>query len=84
MNFGCPVDYDIDKCSSKEFGLACDTCYHRGAKTSEALRNINKILDKDEFEKTLSKELGISREELLAKSISEVINMVAEEWNKLQ
>jgi hypothetical protein len=27
--FKCPVDYDINNCSSKEYGLTCDTCYHK-------------------------------------------------------
>ena len=26
--FSCPVDYDINKCSSKEHHLTCETCYH--------------------------------------------------------
>lgn len=28
MNFKCPVDYKIEDCSSKDYGLTCDTCYH--------------------------------------------------------
>jgi hypothetical protein len=28
MSFKCPVDYDINNCSSKEYGLTCDTCFH--------------------------------------------------------
>jgi hypothetical protein len=26
--FSCPVDYKIDDCSSKEYGLTCETCFH--------------------------------------------------------
>jgi len=28
MKFKCPVDYKLDDCSSKEYGLTCDTCFH--------------------------------------------------------
>ena len=28
MKFKCPVDYDINNCSSKEYGLTCNTCFH--------------------------------------------------------
>ena len=28
MKFKCPVYYDIDNCSSKEYGLTCETCFH--------------------------------------------------------
>ena len=28
MSFNCPIDYNLDKCSSKEYGLTCDTCFH--------------------------------------------------------
>jgi len=28
MKFKCPVDYDINNCSSKEYGLTCETCFH--------------------------------------------------------
>lgn len=24
----CPIDYDIENCSSKDSGLDCSTCYH--------------------------------------------------------
>lgn len=24
----CPINYDLDKCSSKEYGLSCETCCH--------------------------------------------------------
>ena len=30
MSFNCPIDYNLDKCSSKEYGLTCDTCFHSG------------------------------------------------------
>lgn len=30
--FKCPLDYNIDKCSSKEYGLTCDTCFHTNNK----------------------------------------------------
>ena len=30
MSFNCPIDYNLDKCSSKEYGLTCDTCFHNG------------------------------------------------------
>jgi hypothetical protein len=26
--FKCPVNYELDNCSSKEYGLTCDTCFH--------------------------------------------------------
>ena len=28
MKFKCPVNYDINNCSSKEYGLTCETCFH--------------------------------------------------------
>jgi hypothetical protein len=28
VDFKCPVNYDINNCSSKEYGLACKTCFH--------------------------------------------------------
>lgn len=28
MDNKCPVDYDINSCSSKEYGLTCETCFH--------------------------------------------------------
>jgi len=28
MKFSCPVNYKLDNCSSKEYGLTCDTCFH--------------------------------------------------------
>lgn len=24
----CPIDYDLENCSSKEYGLDCSTCIH--------------------------------------------------------
>jgi hypothetical protein len=24
----CPIDFDYNRCSSKDFGLQCDTCVH--------------------------------------------------------
>lgn len=24
----CPIKYNLDQCSSKEYGLMCDTCIH--------------------------------------------------------
>lgn len=24
----CPINYDWENCSSKEYGYTCDTCYH--------------------------------------------------------
>ena len=26
--YGCPVNYDISRCSSQEYGLTCETCWH--------------------------------------------------------
>lgn len=26
--FSCPVNYNLNNCSSKEYGLTCDTCFH--------------------------------------------------------
>ena len=28
MKFKCPVNYDLENCSSKEYGLTCETCFH--------------------------------------------------------
>jgi len=28
MKFKCPVNYNINNCSSKEYGLTCETCFH--------------------------------------------------------
>jgi hypothetical protein len=27
-NGTCPINYDLDNCSSKEYGLTCETCFH--------------------------------------------------------
>lgn len=28
MDVGCSINYNINECSSKEYGLTCATCYH--------------------------------------------------------
>jgi len=28
MKFKCPINYDINNCSSKQYGLTCETCFH--------------------------------------------------------
>jgi len=26
--FGCPINYNLNECSSREYGLTCETCFH--------------------------------------------------------
>ena len=35
MKFKCPVDYNLENCSSKEYGLTCETCFHTEDKQEE-------------------------------------------------
>jgi len=28
MKLKCPVDYDLNNCSSNDYGLTCETCFH--------------------------------------------------------
>lgn len=43
----CPINYDLEKCSSKEYNLSCETCVHYVEKisglTTQELRVMNKI-----------------------------------------
>jgi hypothetical protein len=27
--YGCPVNYELEKCSSNEYGFTCETCIHK-------------------------------------------------------
>ena len=35
----CPVSNNINNCSSKEYGLTCDTCYHTNNFNQQKLHN---------------------------------------------
>jgi len=43
MEFKCPVDYKLDDCSSKEYGLTCDTCFHTKKDISSYMKEHAKI-----------------------------------------
>lgn len=50
MKFGCPIDYDLKNCSSSDYGLTCDTCFHKDDETFEVIAY--KILKHDIYEIT--------------------------------
>jgi len=67
--FKCPVDYNINNCSSKEYGLTCETCFHN----DDAKDDERHCVPYESLEQSL-KEMKLMREGKLPKKT----------WNELK
>jgi hypothetical protein len=55
---GCPINYNIDECSSSEYDLTCDTC-HNTCQVSE--EQFNKLGDAWEMLDRLEEQYPLTR-----------------------
>lgn len=37
MKSKCPVDYELKNCSSSNYGLTCEICFHKDDETFEVM-----------------------------------------------